>query len=63
MSTLDFFRLRLDQMIDLRHPVAVLSTRLQWAVIEAVIAPKVAHQAKPSKRVIGADLVGAFDGA
>lgn len=28
MSTLDFFRLRLDQMIDLRHTLAALSTRL-----------------------------------
>ena len=26
MSTLDLFRARLDQMIDLRHPLAVLST-------------------------------------
>ena len=63
MGTLDFFRLRLDQMIDLRHPMAVLSTRLPWAAIEAVIAPKCAHQAKPAKRVIGVDLANAFDGA
>ena len=28
MSTADFFRSRLDQMIDLRHPLAVLATRL-----------------------------------
>ena len=28
MSTPDFFRSRLDQMIDLQHPLAVLSTRL-----------------------------------
>ena len=62
MSTPDFFRSRLDQMIDLRHPLAVLSTRLPWAAIEAVIAPKVAHQAKPAKRVIGEDLAGAFEG-
>ncbi len=31
----DFFRSRLDQMIDLRHPLAVLATRLPWAEIEA----------------------------
>jgi len=62
MSTPDFFRSRLDQMIDLRHPLAVLSTRLPWASIEAAIAPKLAHQAKPAKRVIGDDLAGAFDG-
>jgi IS5 family transposase len=58
MSTPDFFRSRLDQMIDLRHPLAVLSTRLPWALIEAAVAPKLAHQAKPAKRVIGQDLAG-----
>jgi IS5 family transposase len=29
MATDDFFRARLDQMIDLRHPLAVLSTRVR----------------------------------
>ena len=62
MSTPDFFRSRLDQMIDLRHPLAVLSARLPWASIEAAVAPKVAHQAKPAKRVAGVDLAGAFEG-
>ena len=62
MSTPDFFRSRLDQMIDLRHPLAVLATRLPWATIEAAIALKLVHQAKPAKRVIGDDLAGAFEG-
>ena len=62
MSTPDFFRSRLDQMIDLRHPLAVLSTRLPWAAIEVAVAPKLTHQAKPTKRVIGEDLAGAFEG-
>ena len=62
MSTPDFFRSRLDQMIDLRHPLAVLATRLRWASIEAAIAPKLTHTAKPAKRVSGEDLAGAFDG-
>lgn len=39
MSTPDFFRSRLDAMIDLRHPLAVLSTRMPWAAIEASLAP------------------------
>ena len=43
MSTPDFFRSRLDQMIDLRHPLAVLATRLPWASIEAAVAPKRLH--------------------
>lgn len=62
MSTPDFFRSRLDQMIDLQHPLAVLATRLPWASIEAAVAPKLARQAKPAKRVAGVDMVGAFDG-
>ena len=62
MSTPDFFRSRLDQMIDLRHPLAVLSTRLPWASIEAAVAPKLAHQSKPAKRLAGVDLAGAFEG-
>ena len=28
--TADFFRNRLVQMIDLRHPLAVLSDRMPW---------------------------------
>ena len=38
-ETLDFFRGRLDSMIDLQHPLAVLGTRLAWAQIEAELAP------------------------
>ena len=38
-ETLDFFRSRLDSMIDLQHPLAVLGTRLPWAQIEAELAP------------------------
>ena len=62
MSTPDFFRSRLDQMIDLRHPLAVLARRLPWAAIEVAVAPKLAHQVKPARRVIGEDLAGAFEG-
>lgn len=40
MATDDFFRARLDQMIDLRHPQAVLATRLPWGAIEAAMAAK-----------------------
>ena len=38
-QTVDFFRARLDAMIDLRHPLAVLATRLPWSQIEAELAP------------------------
>ena len=39
MATDDFFRARLGQMIDLRHPLAVLAERMPWAQIEASLAP------------------------
>lgn len=39
MSTPDFFRSRLDTMIDLRHPRAVLASRMPWQSIEAARAP------------------------
>ena len=32
-ATEDFFRARLDHMIDLRHPLAVLSSRMPWQQI------------------------------
>src|SRR5574343_1189945 len=35
----DFFRNRLDQMIDLRHPLAVLANRMPWQEIEASLGP------------------------
>lgn len=41
MSDNDFFRPRLDAMIDLKHPLAVLAGRLPWALIEAALAPAV----------------------
>ncbi|MFI0546158.1 MAG: hypothetical protein ACH34Y_04480 [Brachymonas sp.] len=37
-ATEDFFRLRIDQMIDLRHPLAVLASRMPWQQVEASVA-------------------------
>jgi transposase, IS5 family len=59
MATDDFFRARLDSMIDLRHPLAVLATRMPWAEIEASLAPALAHKDRAGKLVDGADLFGA----
>jgi transposase, IS5 family len=42
----DFFRSRLDQMIDLRHPLAVLAHRMPWQEIEASLAHQFARQVK-----------------
>lgn len=58
MSTPDFFRARLDTMIDLRHPLAVLATRLPWAALEASLLPLLAHQERAGCAVQGADLFG-----
>jgi len=49
MATDDFFRARLDSMIDLRHPLAVLAGRLPWRVIEAALSAKFAHLELPTK--------------
>ena len=58
MSTEDFFRTRLDTMIDLRHPLAVLATRMPWDVIEVALAPVLAHKDRAGRTVQGADLFG-----
>ena len=48
MSTADFFRSRLGELIDLRQPLAVLAGRLPWAAIEAAVAPKLVPAARPA---------------
>lgn len=58
MSTDDFFRARLETMIDLRHPLAVLAQRMPWREIEAAIAPLLAHKDRAGKPIEGADLFG-----
>jgi IS5 family transposase len=58
MATDDFFRARLDQMIDLRHPLAVLANRLPWAQIESALAPAFARKNRQGQAVAGSDLFG-----
>ena len=48
----DFFRNRLDQMIDLRHPLAILANRMPWQEIEASLAQCWARQFKRMRKVI-----------
>jgi IS5 family transposase len=57
-DTADFFRGRIDQMIDLRHPLAVLGTRLPWQEIEASLAQQFARRARAGTRLEGMDLFG-----
>ena len=54
----DFFRSRLDQMIDLRHPLAVLASRMPWQEIEASLAHQFARQVKTGKKVEDIGLFG-----
>lgn len=66
MATDDFFRARLDQMIDLGHPLAVLAARMPWSQIEATLAPVFARRDRHGKQVAGNDLFGVtqeFSGA
>lgn len=58
MDTNDYFRARLDGMIDMRHPLAVLATRMPWPTIEQGLAPYLAHKDRKGRRVEGADLFG-----
>ena len=58
MATDDFFCARLDQMIDLRHPLAVLARRMPWAQIEAALAPALARKDRSGHLAEGLDLFG-----
>ena len=58
----DFFRNRLDQMIDLRHPLAVLASRMPWQEIEASLAQRWARQVKAGKKIEDLDLFGSVSG-
>ena len=57
-DTADFFRPRLTEMIDLRHPLAVLASRLPWPQIEATLAPYFARQARTGRVLEHDDLFG-----
>ena len=48
-------------MIDLKHRLAMLSTPLPCAAIKGAVAPKLAHEVLPAKRLRGEDLLGAYD--
>ena len=42
----------------LRHPLAVLATRLPWAVIEASLAPRFERKDRPGQLIAGQDMLG-----
>jgi IS5 family transposase len=55
----DFFRARLEQMIDLKQPLAALSHRIPWDQIESALAPCFIRQDREGKVIAGDDLFGA----
>ena len=58
MSQEDFFRARLEHMIDLKHPLVVLAARLPWGEIESTLAPLFEHKAQPVQGEPVQDLLG-----
>ncbi len=58
MGTDDIFRARLDQMIDLRHPLAVLASRMPWGQIESALAPAFSRKNRAGQKMSGTDLFG-----
>ncbi len=57
-ATDDFFRARIDQMIDLRHPLAVLASRMPWQEIEAALAHRFVRKARVGQAMPDLDLFG-----
>jgi transposase, IS5 family len=58
MATADFFRARIDEMINLNDPLAVLATRLPWAQIEASLAAKFERRMRAGQLLEGQDMFG-----
>ena len=57
-ATDDFFRSRIDHMIDLRHPLAVLSSRMPWPQIEASLSHLLMRKARSGVAMPDLDLFG-----
>jgi len=57
-ATDDFFRSRIDHMIDLRHPLAVLSSRMPWQEIEARVAQVFSRKGRAGVAMPDLDLFG-----
>ena len=58
MQPVDFFRNRIDAMINLNDPLAVLATRLPWKQIEAAVAQKFERQIRPGQLMRAEDMFG-----
>ena len=58
LATDDFFRSRIDHMIDLRHPLAVLASRIPWQQIEGSVAHLFSRKARSGIAMPDLDLFG-----
>ena len=58
METADFFRARIDAMINLNDPLAVLARRLAWDRIEAALTAKFERQERAGHILEGHDMFG-----
>ena len=56
--TADFFRARIDAMINLNDPLAMLATRLPWTQIEASLVAKFERQERAGQVLEGHDMSG-----
>jgi transposase, IS5 family len=60
-DTPDFFRARLDGMVDSKHPLVVLSKRLPWDAIEQALAPHFSRKPRPGLKTTTLDLLGVHE--
>jgi IS5 family transposase len=58
LATDDFFRARLDHMIDLRQPLVVLASHMPWQALEARVAQTFSRRASAGKPLPDLDLFG-----
>lgn len=57
-ATDDFFRSRIDHMIDLRHPLSVLASRMPWQQIEAALSHLLSRKGRTGVAMPDLDLFG-----
>ena len=57
-ATDDYFRSRIDHMIDLRHPLAMLASRMPWQEIEARVAQVFSRKGRAAVAMPDLDLFG-----
>jgi IS5 family transposase len=57
-ATDDFFRARLDHMIDLRQPLVVLASHMPWQALEARVSQAFSRRARTGEPLPDLDLFG-----